>query len=438
MASIKEFSSRLYQIVTVCAVLPIAAAAQTTPDSLKTSPDPLLGIPLGGSRSAVTSFLSSRGWTRTVDSIAGAVGKPSLFSGTIDGHVAEIIAMFGDGRDRMVNLVINLPASSPREFQSTFAWAFQRMEALRCRATLTADYRVQLDSIVGGKRVGIPDRANVSIPAPLAAGHSTVDAEGNTDWPTPSWLTSDGALGTRLSATVLGAESRWPYEVTVWTSTFFAVAGNPTTCPDTRAAVKEQFARALRPAATGETTPLDTLAVIAGPGVRGTVGTQNIRTGDLANDDIRTLTIVAARGSKVAYTLAADSGYERPVIMLDDDSVAMNGTITLSGDHELIVAAERAIAVGSANRKMYELLRQQLTARDPLAAFIAIECETERLLRVFPDSGEKLIDAAEQKAVDPARDAKALRRIDAAMGGHMFSGCTEDRKTYLKASQKTR
>ena len=184
--------------------------------------------------------------------------------------------------------------------------------------------------------------------------------------------------------------------------------------------------------------PLDTLAVIVGPGVRGSVGTQNIRTGDLAGDDVRTLTIVAERGSKIPYALAADSGYERPVIMLDDDSVAMNGTITLTGDHALIVAAERAITVGSANRRMYELLRQQLTARDPFAAFIAIECETERLLRAFPDSGEKLIDAAEQKAVDPARDAKALRRIDAALGGHAFAGCVEDRKTYLKASQKTR
>lgn len=195
-------------------------------------------------------------------------------------------------------------------------------------------------------------------------------------------------------------------------------------------------AQTLRPAPPGEATPLDTLTVIAGPGIRGSVGTQTIRTRDLADDDMRTLTVVAPRGTKVQYAVAADSGYENLMAMFDNDSVAASGAITLTGDHELIVAAERAIAAGSANRKLYELLRQQLTARDPLSVYVDIECETERLLKAFPDSAEKLIDAAEQKAVDPTRDTKALRRIDAALGGHMFEGCARDRRTYQRASQK--
>ena len=193
---------------------------------------------------------------------------------------------------------------------------------------------------------------------------------------------------------------------------------------------------AQRPRAPGDSTPRDTLTVIAGPGIRGAVGTQQIRTGDLANDDMRSLTVVVPRGSNVLYAIEADTGYENPVVMLDDDSVPLKGTITLTGDHSLIVAAERTIAVGSANRKLYELLRQQLTARDQLSAYVDVECETERLLKAFSDSAEKLIDAANQKALDPTRDAKALRRIDAALGGHMFEGCSRDRRTYQRAMQK--
>jgi len=431
MLPIKELSTRLWQALFVGAVIPVTLGAQT-PDTTSTSPDPLLGLPLGGSRSVVNAYLSSRGWTRTVDSVSGAVGKPALFSGAIDGHPAEIVAMFGMDHDRMVNLVINLPASSPKEFVATYAWVYRRLEALRCRASLQADYRVQLDSILAGKPVGIPNRSEVLLYKPVADGHSTIDTEGNTDWPMPSWLTSDGALGTRLSASVLDAQSRWPYEVTVWTATLFAVAGDPTICPDTRAAEKQRSAQAMRPAAAGENVPLDTLTVVAGPGIRGQVGTETIRTRELADDDMRTLTIVSARGSKVAYAVAADTGYESPVVVLEDDSVSTKGTVTIAGNQTLVVAAERAILLGSANRKLYDLFRQELTSPDPLSVFVEIECESERLRRAFPDSGEKLVDAAEQKAVDPSRDAKALRRIDGKLGGHGFGGCVVDRRMYSK------
>lgn len=426
---IRKYSCRFWQVIAVSAVIPVTMAAQAPADSLNTSPDPLLGIPLGGSRSAVSAYLSSRGWKRTVDSIPSGVGKPSLFSGSIDGHPAEVVAMFGDHRDRMVNLVINLEASSPKELVSTYAWAYRRMETLRCRASLPADYRAQLDSILAGKAVGIPDRSRVRIPAPEAQGHSSLDIDGNTGWPMPSWLTADGSLGTRLSASVLAADSRWPYQVTLWTATLFTITGDATACPDTRAAATQ---RKLRPAAPGEKVPLDTLTILTGPGVRGRVGAQAIRTRDLAEDSARTFTIVSARGSKVPYTVVADTGFENLIVVLDIDSVGAEGTITVAGNQMMIVGAERAITVGSANRKLYELLRAQLTASDPLSAVVDVECETERLMKAFPDSAGRLIEAAQQRAVDPARDSKALRRIDEAAGGHLFAGCVEDRKAYQK------
>lgn len=426
---IRKYSCRFWQVIAVSAVIPVTMAAQAPADSLNTSPDPLLGIPLGGSRSAVSAYLSSRGWKRTVDSIPSGVGKPSLFSGSIDGHPAEVVAMFGDHRDRMVNLVINLEASSPKELVSTYAWAYRRMETLRCRASLPADYRAQLDSILAGRAVGIPDRSRVRIPAPEAQGHSSLDIDGNTGWPMPSWLTADGSLGTRLSASVLAADSRWPYQVTLWTATLFTITGDATACPDTRAAATQ---RKLRPAAPGEKVPLDTLTILTGPGVRGRVGAQAIRTRDLAEDSARTFTIVSARGAKVPYTVVADTGFENLIVVLDIDSVGAEGTITVAGNQMMIVGAERAITVGSANRKLYELLRAQLTASDPLSAVVDVECETERLMKAFPDSAGRLIEAAQQRAVDPARDSKALRRIDEAAGGHLFAGCVEDRKAYQK------
>lgn len=431
MPLIRDLSPRAYCIAAFCAVMPITLLAQTPADSLNTRPDPLLGVPLGGSRSAVSTYLESRGWKRTVDSVPSAVGKPALFNGIVDGRPAELVAMFSETRDRMLNLVVNVPVSSETELRSTYAWAYRRMEKLRCGATLPPDYRAQLDSVLAGRPVNVPDRAHVSVRAPLADGHTTVDP-GNIDWPTPTWLAQGGDLGMRLSASMLAAESHWPYEITLWTSVALAIADNATICPDTRAAAKQHSARVIRPAAPGESIVLDTLTIVAGQGVRGHVGTQVIHTRDVGEDDMRTSTIVAQRGKKVEYSVAADSGFDHLVVGLDDDSIAAKGTILIEGNRVLLMGAERRIVVGKANKKLYDLLRTQLTARDPLSAAVDIECEIERLMKVAPDSAQRLIEDAQHLAVDPARDGKALRRVDSALGGHMFEGCTADRATYQK------
>lgn len=431
MLLIREYSARACRIAAFCAVMPITLLAQAPADSLNTRPDPLIGVPLGGSRSAVSAYLESRGWKRTMDSVPGAVGKPALFSGVVDGRPAEIVAMFSDTRDRMLNLVVNVPASSETDLGSTFAWAYRRMETLRCRATLPSDYRAQLDSVLAGKPVKLPDRAHVSIRAPLADGHTTVDP-GNIDWPTPTWLVQSGDLGTRLSASMLAADSPWRYEVTLWTSIALTIADNATICPDTRAAAKQRSARTIRPAAPGEAVVLDTLTIVAGQGVRGHVGTQVIDTRDVGEDDMRTSTIVAQRGKRVEYSVAADSGFDHLIVGVDDDSIAPKGTILLEGNRTMLMAAERRVTIGKANKKLFDLLQTQLTTRDPLWVAVDIECEIERLMKAAPDSAERLIGEAQHLAVDPARDGKALRRVDDALGGHMFEGCTADRATYQK------
>ncbi len=186
------------------------------------------------------------------------------------------------------------------------------------------------------------------------------------------------------------------------------------------------------PAAPRRSATLDTLTIVAGPGIRGRVGSQSIRVLGAGSDDIRTLAIVSPRGKKLAYSIAADAGFENPVVLLDDASIGVKGTITVAGNQSLAIAADRAIRAGNPGWKLYGLIRRQLTATDPLSAHVDVECETERLLKSFPDSGKTLIDAAEQRAIDPARDANALRRVDDALSGHVFGGCSADRKTYPK------
>jgi hypothetical protein len=188
----------------------------------------------------------------------------------------------------------------------------------------------------------------------------------------------------------------------------------------------------IRPAAPGESVVLDTLTIVAGQGVRGHVGTEAIRTGDVGADDMRTFTIVAQRRKKLEYSVTADSRFAHLIIGLDDESIAAKGTILLEGNRTLLMGAERQVIIGQANKKLYDLLRMQLTTHDPLWVAVDIECEIERLMKAAPDSAQRLIEDAQHLAVDPARDGKALRRVDNALGAHVFEGCTADRATYQK------
>ncbi|CAN5863392.1 hypothetical protein BH11GEM1_BH11GEM1_20350 [soil metagenome] len=86
---------------------------------------------------------------------------------------------------------------------------------------------------------------------------------------------------------------------------------------------------------------------------------------------------------------------------------------------------------------MLHVVRRRLTAAAPYRmprlrrlAFVAVECEMERLQKEYPATAERWIDEVQERAHDPAKDMKAMRRFDDAMGGHVFGGCSEDRKRY--------
>jgi hypothetical protein len=114
--------------------------------------------------------------------------------------------------------------------------------------------------------------------------------------------------------------------------------------------------------------------------------------------------------------------------MLDDDSVAAAGAFRLDGNRTLIAAAEPAL--DAAARKLADLLHAELTASNPLAAYVDVECEIEHLYATRAGDAEQLVGQAQALAIDPVRDRKALIRIDDALAGHMFSTCDQDRQQY--------
>jgi hypothetical protein len=184
--------------------------------------EPLLGVRLGLERRMLATYLHARGWRVVVDSLED-VGEPALYAGSIDGHDAEIVAMFAppERGGRVENLLLNLPVRSASELRATYAWAYRRMQKQRCRPEVADGYDAQLDSLLTGAPVAVPARDAVPTQPPMVRGHTTVES-GNMDWPEAVWPAADGGMGTRLFASVLDAASPWPYQVTLWTSALYS------------------------------------------------------------------------------------------------------------------------------------------------------------------------------------------------------------------------
>lgn len=214
------------------------AAAQQAPAveaKHRTSPDPLIGAPVGASRRATSEYLVAHGWLRVADSVS-TVGHPALFTGTFVGRPAEIIALFGGASENeaLTSLVVNVPVRLPSELRAAYADVFRLVEGARCQPSLAREQATQLDSILSGGAPYIPSRSSVPTQAPLLPEHTTASLMNNTDWPDPSWVSRDGTLATRLTAVQASNGARWPYQVTVWTSAATQF-DQPTICADTRA-----------------------------------------------------------------------------------------------------------------------------------------------------------------------------------------------------------
>ena len=390
--------------------------------------EPLTGVELGSSRAFAVVYLERRGWRVVADTVV-ADGRRIGFKGSLDDHDAELYASFAPERrgGRLTNLVVNLPAPTPQALHATYAWAYRQMFTNRCEPDLAAEYRAQLDSVLAGRAIFIRDVARVASATSTRQPMVTSMAVSNIDWPEPIWLSREGTFGTALYAIANVSTSVWPYQVTIWSSTLFAVADNATMCADTKRELVRRYAeRPLRKAAPGENIIMDTLYVAVSTGVRGTVDTVRL-TGATEDEQVRLHAIPRPRGSRLTYHFTSDSGFKTPNNLTPVGKGAPVGEIVLQGNQELAIVADPIIHLTPENRRLFDLYRAQLVSKDPVGSYIDIECEAERMMDAYPDRADRLIEEAHTLAIDGVRDRKALTRLDDALDGYTFKGCAADR-----------
>ena len=394
-----------------------------------TSPEPVLGVAMGTNRRALNEYLVARGWTRVADSVAG-VGSPSVHAGTFAGRPAEIIAMFGDSSGRLLMLAINVPAKSAEELRTAYADLYRLVERKRCAPRIPRDYAGQLDSILRGPTPQLSTAGGTF--KPLLEGHTTLTMEENTDWPRPTWANAEASIGTRLTASRLHKESLWPYQATVWSSVLLMLE-SPTMCADSRASLdsamradRDQRFASSRSKGTSN-TPLDSVMVGAGPGVTLRVDTLVVRATENEPEGVVRI-LHRPLGSTVRYEARLAAGYDGLKVLVEDTVAAATGSIVLNG--MTVITAEALPKPRPETTRLYELMRAELTSKNPLAAFVAVECEMDRLQKAYPAKAERWIAEAQARAHDPEKDGRAIRRFDEAMSGHEFGGCEDDRRRY--------
>lgn len=433
---LRRLCSAALAITATLVARPHSLAAQV-PAAGPTSPEPVLGIRMGTKRRPLNDYLVARGWVLVADSIA-EVGTPSLHTGTLAGRPAEVVAMFGPSTGRLVNLAITVPAASAEELRAAYSDLYRMLERTRCAPKVPNDYVAQRDSILRGAVPHLPAAGSVSTFKPLLPGHTTLTPTENTDWPRPTWANADAQLGTQLTASRLDAESRWPYQATVWSSVTLLLEG-ATMCADSRAA-EEAAARADRDARlarrrarpAGGAPVLDSVVVIAGPGVTIRVDALVVRGIEKEPDGVVRI-LRRPLDSTIRYDVTVAPAYEALRVVAGDTAAAPKGTFVLDSTSMLVAMAQPRPRAET--KRLHELMRAELTSKAPLVAFVAVECEMERLRKQYPATADQWIEDAQARAHDPEKDAKAMRRFDDAMGGHVFGGCAEDLKRYPATGQ---
>jgi hypothetical protein len=183
--------------------------------------------------------------------------------------------------------------------------------------------------------------------------------------------------------------------------------------------------------------PADTLYIQVN-GVVGRVGPLSVGNAATPNLDIR-YQLVRPRGSPISYDLRPISGHSVLYVVWGETlAVTPRGSGVLNGSAVFEAAADRVIRIQNENRRLYQLHRDLLTTRDPLAVYVEMACEIRRLVHQYPDSlSERLVKEAAYLATDPVRDALALRRVDDALAGHVFSTDCEENRRALKRRPTT-
>ncbi len=129
-----------------------------------------------------------------------------------------------------------------------------------------------------------------------------------------------------------------------------------------------------------------------------------------------------ASGTQVAYKFEAAAGRRNVRVLLDSTEVTSAGVVTLSADRKLYAAADTVIEVAQTAEPLLTQTRALLTAPDPVAAFQSlVNANADLTSRLGNAAAHDQLAALSATAYDIARDSTALRRVDEALGGKVFS-----------------
>lgn len=149
--------------------------------------------------------------------------------------------------------------------------------------------------------------------------------------------------------------------------------------------------------------------VLVGPGVHGVPA---------ASDSLW------AYGSRVPYTFVPATGYENVMVRVDGMAASPAGIVVMDTEHVLTVTADRRVVLNSSVLPLYHRARALLSSADPVGAYQAyLDMASE-----YVESSVRGVDSAVQDvrdaeflAFDPIRDSVALRMLDGALAGHVFT-----------------
>lgn len=132
-------------------------------------------------------------------------------------------------------------------------------------------------------------------------------------------------------------------------------------------------------------------------------------------------TLLAA-GTVVSYNISVAAGHQNVQVTVDGQVVPASGTITMAQAHTLVASADRIVTVSGADQALVQSARSVLLSSNPVTAFQAYLDDVATLVAsTSPRDAAARLDAIHFLAYDPILDSAALRLVDGALGGHMFT-----------------
>jgi hypothetical protein len=127
------------------------------------------------------------------------------------------------------------------------------------------------------------------------------------------------------------------------------------------------------------------------------------------------------QGTVVPYAFHGANDGRTLRVYLDGVVVPESGVVQMNGDHALFAALVVDLTLQPVDQDLYTAIRNVQTAADPVSAFQnLLDKVASASVEVGSDETDARMRRASAAAIDLNRDSAALRRIDEALGGHMF------------------